>query len=204
MSGAVEWIPKTRLGMLVKEGKITSIDEIFVNNLPIREPEIVDALLPDLKHEVVSVNFVQRQTDAGEVSRFQVTVVVGNENGYVGIGMGKAKQIRQAIEKAIKNAKLNIVPVRRGCGSWECLCGEPHSVPFKVFGKSGSVEILLLPAPKGVGLVAGDVAKVVLRLAGIKDVWTRSRGETRTAHNMAKAVYNALKSTYAFKLPTEW
>ena len=204
MSGAGEWIPKTRLGMLVKEGKITSIDEIFVNNLPIREPEIVDALLPDLKHEVVSVNFVQRQTDAGEVSRFQVTVVVGNENGYVGIGMGKAKQIRQAIEKAIKSAKLNIVPVRRGCGSWECLCGEPHSVPFKVFGKSGSVEVVLLPAPKGVGLVAGDVAKVVLRLAGIKDVWTRSRGETRTAHNMAKAVYNALKSTYAFKLPTEW
>jgi len=190
--------------MLVKEGKITSIDEIFANNLPIREPEIVDALLPDLKHEVVSVNFVQRQTDAGEVSRFQVTVVVGNENGYVGIGMGKAKQIRQAIEKAIKSAKLNIVPVRRGCGSWECLCGEPHSVPFKVFGKSGSVEVVLLPAPKGVGLVAGDVAKVVLRLAGIKDVWTRSRGETRTAHNMAKAVYNALKSTYAFKLPTEW
>lgn len=204
MSGAVEWIPRTRLGMLVKEGKITSIDEIFVNNLPIREPEIIDALLPDLKHEVVSVNFVQRQTDAGEVSRFQVTVVVGNENGYVGIGMGKAKQIRQAIEKAIKNAKLNIIPVRRGCGSWECLCGEPHSVPFKVFGKSGSVEVVLLPAPKGVGLVAGDVAKVVLRLAGIKDVWTRSRGETRTAHNMAKAVYNALKSTYAFKLPTEW
>ncbi len=199
-----EWIPRTRLGMLVKEGKITSIDEIFANNLPIREPEIVDALIPDLKHEVVSVNFVQRQTDAGEVSRFQVTVVVGNENGYVGVGMGKAKQIRTAIEKALRNAKLNIIPVRRGCGSWECLCGEPHSVPFKVFGKSGSVEILLLPAPKGVGLVAGDVAKVVLRLAGIKDVWTRSRGETRTAHNMAKAVYNALKNTYAFKLPTEW
>jgi len=138
------------------------------------------------------------------MSRFQVTVAVGNENGYVGVGLGKAKQIRAAIEKAIVNAKMNIIPVRRGCGSWECLCGEPHSIPFNVRGKSGSVEILLLPAPKGVGLVAGDVAKVVLRLAGIKDLWTRSRGETRTAHNMAKAVYNALKATYAIKTPSEW
>ena len=199
-----EWVPRTRLGMLVKEGRITSIDQIFEANLPIKEVEIVDALLPNLKHEIISVNFVQRQTDAGEVSRFQVTVVVGNEDGYVGVGMAKAKQIRYTIEKAIKVAKLNIIPVRRGCGSWECLCGEPHSIPFRVSGKSGSVRIELLPAPKGVGLVAGDVAKVVLRLAGIKDVWTRSKGETRTAHNMAKAVYNALKMTYKFKTPDEW
>ncbi len=199
-----EWVPRTRLGMLVKEGRITSIDQVFEANLPIKEVEIVDALLPNLKHEIISVNFVQRQTDAGEVSRFQVTVVVGNEDGYVGVGMAKAKQIRDTIEKAIKVAKLNIIPVRRGCGSWECLCGEPHSIPFRVSGKSGSVRIELLPAPKGVGLVAGDVAKVVLRLAGIKDVWTRSKGETRTAHNMAKAVYNALKMTYKFKTPDEW
>lgn len=198
------WKPRTRLGMLVKEGKIVSIDQIFEMNLPIKEVEIVDALLPDLKHEVINVNLVQRQTDAGEVSRFQVTVAIGNEDGYVGVGMGKAKQIREAIEKAIKDAKMNVIPIRRGCGSWECLCGEPHSIPFNVRGKSGSVELLLIPAPKGVGLVAGDVAKVVLRLAGIKDIWTRSRGKTRTAHNMAKAVYNALKLTYAFKVPSEW
>jgi len=204
MSSLDYWMPRTRLGVLVKEGKIVSIDQIFELNIPIKEVEIVDALLPDLKHEVVNVNLVQRQTDAGEVSRFQVTVVVGNEDGYVGVGMGKARQIREAIEKAIKNAKLNVVPVRRGCGSWECLCGEPHSVPFKVYGKCGSVEVLLIPAPKGVGLVAGDVAKVVLRLAGVRDVWTRTRGETRTAHNMAKAVYNALKNTYAFKAPDMW
>ena len=92
------WKPRTRLGMLVKEGKIVSIDQIFEMNLPIKEVEIVDALLPDLKHEVINVNLVQRQTDAGEISRFQVTVAVGNEDGYVGIGMGKAKQIREAIE----------------------------------------------------------------------------------------------------------
>jgi len=198
------WVPKTTVGRLVKEGKITSIDQIFEQNLPIKEVEIVDALLPNLEFEVLNVNFVQRQTDAGEVSQFQVTVAVGNKDGYVGVGMGKSKHIRVAIEKAVRNAKLHIIPVRRGCGSWECLCGEPHSLPFKVEGKSGSVRIELLPAPKGVGLVASDVAKAVLRLAGIKDVWTRSYGETRTTHNMAKAVYNALKQTYKFKSPDMW
>ncbi len=195
-----EWVPKTLAGKLVKEGKITSLGRLFELNLPIREVEIVDALLPGLKHEILSVNLVQRQTDAGEVSQFQVTAVVGNEDGYVGVGMGKSKQIRLAIEKAIRRAKLNIAPVRRGCGSWECLCGEEHSVPFTVRGKAGSVEILLLPAPKGVGLVASDSAKVVLRLAGIRDVWTRSRGETRTIHNVAKATVEALKQTYKLRV----
>lgn len=199
-----EWKPKTWIGRLVKEGKITSIDQIFELNLPIREVEIVDALLPNLEHEVVNINLVQRQTDAGEVSQFQVVVVVGNRDGYVGVGVGKAKQVRQAIEKAIVDAKLNIVPVRRGCGSWECSCNEPHSVPFKVEGKCGSVRVLLIPAPKGVGLVAGDAAKVVLRLAGIRDVWTRTKGETRTTINFVKAVYDALRKTYAFKTPDMW
>lgn len=193
-------MPKTLAGKLVKEGKITNLGRLFELNLPIREVEIVDALLPGLKHEILSVNLVQRQTDAGEVSQFQVAAVVGNEDGYVGVGMGKSKQIRLAIEKAIRKAKLNIVPVRRGCGSWECLCGEEHSVPFRVYGKAGSVEMLLLPAPKGVGLVASDSAKVVLRLAGIRDVWTRSRGETRTSHNVAKATVEALKQTYKLRV----
>jgi len=199
-----EWKPRTKVGRLVKEGKITSIEQIFEDNLPIREVEIVDALLPGLQHEVLNINLVQRQTDAGEVSSFQALVAVGNCNGYVGLGLGKAKQVRQAIEKAITDAKLNIAPVRRGCGSWECLCGEPHSVPFKVYGKSGSVEVWLIPAPKGVGLVAGEVAKAVLRLAGVKDVWTRTRGSTRTTINFAKATFNALRNTYKLKTPSEW
>lgn len=186
------------------EGKIKSIDEIFAKNIPIKEVEIIDTLLPDLKSEVISVGFVQRQTDSGEVSQYQVTVVVGNENGYVGVGMGKSRQIGIAIEKATRRAKLNIIPVRRGCGSWECLCGKPHSIPYKVEGKAGSVKIELIPAPRGVGIVASDVAKTVLRLAGISDVWSRSYGETRTTHNMAKAVYNALKKTYEFYPPSDW
>lgn len=202
--GLESWVPRTKLGMMVKEGKVVSIREIFDNNWLIQEPEIVDYLLPDLKHEVINVSIVQKQTDAGEVSRFRVMAVVGNFDGYVGIGIGKAKQLRQAIDKAVREAKLNIVPVRRGCGSWECSCREPHSVPFTVSGKAGSIRIILKPAPKGTGLVAGDVAKVVLRYAGIRDVWTWSKGETRTSLNFALATYDALRKTYKFMAPTDW
>ena len=199
-----EWTPRTRVGWMVKEGKITSIDQIFALNLPIMEPEIVDILLPNLKYEILDVVLVQKMTDAGRISRFRVVVAAGNENGYVGVGVGKAKQLRTAIEKALIDAKLNIIPVRRGCGSWECNCKEPHSVPFRVKGKSGSVEIVLIPAPLGTGLVAGDVAKTILRLAGIRDVWTFTRGETRTTINFAKAVYNALKNTNKLVTPADW
>ena len=199
-----EWVPKTRLGWMVKEGKISSIKEVFDNNMVIQEPEIVDYLIPNLKHEVVDVNIVQKQTDAGRMARFRVLVVIGNFDGYVGIGIGKAKQLRQAIDKAIREAKLNIAPVRRGCGSWACSCNEPHSVPFAVEGKSGSVRVKLIPAPKGTGLVAGDAAKVVLRYAGIKDIWTWSRGETRTTINFVAAVYNALRNTYKFVTVYDW
>ncbi|MEM2629350.1 MAG: 30S ribosomal protein S5 [Acidilobaceae archaeon] len=198
------WVPRTRVGKLVKEGKITNIEEIFRRNLPILEPEIVDMLIPGLEHEVIDVSIVQKMTDAGRITKYRAVVIIGNREGYVGIGKGKARQFRFAIEKAITNAKLNIIPVRRGCGSWECTCGEPHSVPFAVRGKSGSVEIILKPAPKGTGLVVGDIAKVVLRLAGITDIWSYTRGETRTTYNFARATYNALRNTYSFITPLDW
>ncbi len=198
------WEPRTLVGRMVKEGKITSIDEIFKRNLPILEPEIVDILLPGLEHEVLEVRIVQKMTDAGRITRFRAAVVVGNREGYVGLGKGKARQFRFAIEKAIRNAKLNIIPIRRGCGSWECTCSEPHSVPFTVRGKSGSVEVVLKPAPKGTGLVAGDTAKKILRLAGIQDVWTFTKGETRTSYNFARATYLALRNTYNFVTPVDW
>lgn len=199
-----EWVPRTRVGRMVKEGKITSIDEIYRRNLPILEPEIIDFLLPGLEHEVIDVSIVQKMTDAGRITRYRAIVIVGNRDGYVGIGKGKARQFRFAVEKAVRNAKLNLIPVRRGCGSWECTCGESHSVPFKVLGKSGSVRLELKPAPKGTGLVTGDVAKVVLRMAGINDVWSQARGETRTSYNFARATYLALRNTYTFIAPTDW
>jgi len=199
-----EWKPRTKLGWMVKEGKITSIDEIFALNLKIKEPEIVDYLLPNLKYEILDVTLVQKMTDAGRRTKFRVLVVVGNEDGYVGLGLGKAKQLRVAIEKALIDAKLNIIPVRRGCGSWECNCNEPHSVPFVVEGKSGSVRVRLIPASLGTGLVAGNAAKVVLRMAGIRDVWTWSKGETRTTMNFAKAVFDALRNLNKIVSPVDW
>ena len=118
------WVPKTRLGKMIQEGKVTTIEEVFLTGLKICEPQIVDALLPDLQEEVINVNLVQKQTDAGEKSRFKAIVAVGNRDGYLGLGSGKAGQVRNAIEKAAADARLNIIPVKRGCGSWECGCGQ--------------------------------------------------------------------------------
>jgi len=204
VSGEEEWRPRTELGRMVMEGKITSIYEIFEMGYRIKEVEIVDALLPDLVDEVIDITLVQKQTDAGERSRFRALVAVGNMDGLVGVGLGKAQRVRTAIEKAIRDAKLNIYPIRRGCGSWECGCGEPHSLPFKVWGKCGSVEVTLIPGPKGLGLVIGDTAKTVLRLAGVKDCWSKTRGDTRTAVSFAYATFNALKMTWKMMTPRDW
>ena len=199
-----EWVPKTRLGKMIQEGRITSIEEIFTEGYQIRELQIVDALLPDIQEEVININLVQKQTDAGEKSRFKAIVAVGNKEGYIGLGSGKATQVRTAIEKAAIDARLNIVPVRRGCGSWECGCGRPHSVPFQVEGKCGGVRVVIIPGPRGLALVAVVVAKGILGLAGIKDCWTRSYGSTRTIPSFAYAVFDALKKTYTLITPVDW
>jgi len=193
------WVPKTRLGRLVKDGKIATIQDALATGLRIREPEIVDILLPELDDEVLDVNMVQRMTDSGRRVRFAIMTIVGNQNGYVGLGTSKGKEVGPAIRKAIDNAKLNIIEIRRGCGSWECGCSAPHTLPFMVNGKSGSTEVTFYPAPRGVGLAVGDVAKHILRLSGIKDAWSFTRGETRTTINYAKAVFNALNNTSRLK-----
>src|SRR4030042_440652 len=197
-------VSRTRLGKMIQEGKITSIDEVFLSGLKISEYQIVDALVPDLQEEVINVNLVQKQTDAGEKSRFKAIVAVGNRDGYIGLGCGKASQVSNAIEKAAAAARVNIVPVKRGCGSWECGCGKPHSVPFQVEGKCGGVRVLILPGPRGLGLVASEVAKVILGLAGVKDLWMRSYGSTRTVPSYAFAVFDALKKTYNLITQADW
>ncbi|MCD6465804.1 30S ribosomal protein S5 [Candidatus Bathyarchaeota archaeon] len=189
---------------MVLEGKISSLEEIFANGFKISEPQIVNMLVPNLEEEVINISLVQKQTDAGEKSRFKAIVAVGNRDGYLGIGSGKATQVRTAIEKAAKDARLNITIIRRGCGSWECGCGQPHSLPFEVVGKCGAVKIKLIPGPRGLGLVAGEVAKVILRLAGIRDCWTRSYGPTRTVPSFAYALFDALKKTYEIITPLDW
>jgi small subunit ribosomal protein S5 len=198
------WMPRTRLGKMIHEGQISSMEEVFMEGLKIREPEIVDILLPDLQEEVINIGLVQKQTDAGEKSRFRAIVVVGNRDGYVGLGSGKAGQVRTAIQKAAIDARLNINPVRRGCGSWECGCGKPHSLPFQVRGRCSGVEIVLIPGPRGLGLVANEAAKTILGLAGVTDCWTRSYGSTRTVPSFAFAIFDALRKTYSLVTPKDW
>ncbi len=193
------WIPKTELGKKVKEGKITSLSEVLRSYNKIMEIGIVDTLMPELSEkdyqEILNVNMVQRMTDSGRRVKFSVVAVVGNKDGFVGLGEAKATEVGPAIRKALDNAKLNLIEIKRGCGSWECACGRHHSVPFKVTGKSSSVTVTLKPAPRGLGLVVGEIGKKVLTLAGIKDVWSFSRGQTQTTVNFAKAVFGALKQT---------
>lgn len=198
------WTPRTRLGKMIMEGRISSMEEVFMDGLKIREPEIVDVLLPDLEEEVINIGLVQKQTDAGEKSRFKAIVAVGNRDGYVGLGSSKARQVRTAIEKAAMDARLNVTVVRRGCGSWECGCGKQHSLLFQVRGKCGGVEIVLVPGPRGLGIVASESAKVILGLAGIRDCWTRSYGSTRTVPSFAFAIFDALQKTYRLVTPRDW
>jgi small subunit ribosomal protein S5 len=181
----------------VTSGKINSIEQVYENGMRIQESEIVRHLLPDIKSEVVHVGIVQKQTDAGEMTRFNAIVAVGNEAGWFGIGKGKASQMRIAIDKATTAAYLDVIPVKLGCGSWECRCNKLHSVPFKVRGRGGSVTIEVLPGPRGLGLVAGENIKSLLKLAGLKDAWTKSFGSTNTMSSTTKAIFNALRSTYS-------
>ncbi|PSP87751.1 30S ribosomal protein S5 [Halobacteriales archaeon QS_4_69_34] len=195
------WEPRTRLGTLVAEEEITTMAEALNSGLPLKEPEIADQLLPGLRDDVLDVNMVQRMTDSGRRVKFRCVVAIGNGDGYVGYAQGRDDQVGAAIQKAIEIAKLNLVHVSRGCGSWECGCGRPHTVALRTKGKAGSVEVELRPAPRGLGLAAGETARSVLELAGIEDIWTRSSGTTRTTVNFAKATFNALRTTAEARVP---
>ena len=191
------WIPKTSIGKMVVSGEINSMEEILSKGLRIQEAGIVKKLLPDLKTEVIDVGIIQKMTPNGQSTRFKALVAAGNENGWLGIGMGKSKQMRIAIEKANNAAYLSVSPVKLGCGSWECRCDQNHSVPFKVKGKGGSVTIEILPAPRGLGLVAGRKIKNLLKMAGLKDAWTTAKGSTPTMNSTSKAVLECLRQTFS-------
>ncbi len=201
------WMPKTKLGKLVKAKKIKDIDEAL--KYKILEPEIIDILLR-LKSEILNIGQAkgkfgggkrrawrqtQKKTAEGNVPTFTCMAVVGNGDGYVGLASGKAKETLPARAKAVRKAKLNIMKIKRGCGSFDCVCGEPHTVPFIVKGKSGSCKVKLIPAAQGTGLVIGDECKKILKLAGIRDVYSVTNGKIRTTFNLAKACMEALKKT---------
>nr|AKQ01977.1 SSU ribosomal protein S2e (S5p) [uncultured euryarchaeote Rifle_16ft_4_minimus_309] len=198
-----QWVPKTKLGRLVLGGELTTLGEAIRTGLPIREPEIVDILLPETEDEVLDVNMVQRMTDSGRRVNFVITCIVGNKDGFAGLGRARGREVGPSIRRAIDNAKLNMIEIKRGCGSWECGCQRSHSLPFKVAGRSGSVDVVLKPAPQGVGLAVGDIAKSVLRLAGITDAWGSTRGHTKTTVNYALATFEALRHTGMMKVRGE-
>ena len=185
------WEPKTKLGKDVKSGKIKNIDDILGNNLKIMEPEIVDSLI-NLKSDLISIGQAkgkfgggkrrawrqtQRKTKEGNVPSFSTMAVIGDENGHVGIGEGKAKETLPARDKAIRKAKLNIIKIKRTCAAFDCDCSEAHTIPLKMKGKAGSVEVTLIPAPQGTGLVVGGELKKKLQTTNLlkiqKRFWTK-------------------------------
>jgi ribosomal protein uS5 len=200
---AVEWKPVTKLGRLVKAKLIDNIVDIFRFSIPIKEQEIVDAFLAgNLKEEVMEVKSVQKQTQAGQRTRFKAFAIVGDEKNYIGLGWKCHKEVQGAIKGAITMAKLNIVPVRKGY--WGNKIGSTHTVPGKVTGKSGSVKVRLVPAPRGTGLVAPPVTKKLFQFAGIHDIYTKTEGKTRTRGNFIKAAFAAIKAAYEFNSPDFW
>lgn len=196
------WTPVTKLGRLVKAGKITSIEEIYLHSLPVKEYQVIDLLLPDLKDEVMKIRSVQKQTRAGQRTRMKAVVIIGDSNGHVGLGIKTAKEVASAIKAAIVIAKLSIIPIRRGY--WGSNLGAPHSLPTKVTGKCGSVLVRLIPAPRGKGIVASPVVRKLMQLAGVEDVYTTSSGSTRTTENTLKAAFVAIGNTYGYLTPNLW
>ncbi len=208
------WKPKTELGRKVKSGEINLMAGVIDTGKKILEPEIVDALLSNLESEFISIGQskgkfgggkrsiwrqTQKKTKEGNKPKFSTLIVVGNRDGYVGLGKGNAKETMPTREKAMRQAKLKDIKIVRGCGSWEGLPA-PNSIPFAVDGKCGSVRIRLMPAPKGTGLCVENECKKMLALAGIKDVYSKTFGQTKVKINLLQACFDALKKLSSVKI----
>ncbi|MFT4310113.1 MAG: 30S ribosomal protein S5 [Candidatus Woesearchaeota archaeon] len=215
MSEQQEWVPKTELGKKVKSGAIATMQEVFSGGHIILEAEVIDALLPDATHDLLMIGQAkgkfgggqrrvfkqtQKKTKEGNKPSFTTYAVIGNKNGYVGLGVGKAKETVPAREKAVRRAKLNMIQIARGAGDWESETKVPHTIPFEVTGKSGSVEMTLIPAPLGTGLVVEKECQKILELAGIRDCRAQTRGHTATKVNVIKACFDALQKLSEFKV----
>jgi small subunit ribosomal protein S5 len=203
------WIPKTELGKRVRKGEIKDIDEILKKDYKILEPEIVDTL-SNIQSELLSIGQAkgkfgggkrrawrqtQRKTKEGSVLTFSAFAVVGDRNGHLGIGSGRASETLPARDKALRKAKLNIFRIDRGCTAFDCACKEKHTILQRVRGKQGSCKVTLIPAPQGTGLVVADELKKILKMAGIEDVYSQTFGKRKTTFNLIKACINALKKT---------
>lgn len=199
-----EWLPVTKLGRLVKEKKIESVEDIYLNSLPIKEYQIIDAFFAPgtLKDEVMKIHPVQKMSSAGQTNRFVCYVLVGDQAGHIGLGQKCAKEVATAIRGGIIAAKMSLIPVRRGY--WGGKLGLPHTVPMKVSGKCGSVRVRLVPAPRGSGVVGSPTLKKMMQFAGVTDCFSCSCGHTRTKGNFMKATFEALRATYGYLTPDLW
>lgn len=135
----------------------------------------------DLKDRLVSINRVTKVTKGGRTFSFSAIVVVGNEDGIVGYGLGKANEITIAISKGVEDAKKNLikVPVHKG------------TIPHEQYAKSGAARVFLKPASGGTGVKAGGAMRAVLESVGVKDVLAKSLGSSNP-HNLVKATFAAL------------
>jgi small subunit ribosomal protein S5 len=213
-----KWTPKTELGKKIKSGEIKDIDDIFKLGKPILEVEIIDQLFPNLESDLLMIGQskgkfgggarrvfrqTQKKTNEGNKPSFATMAIVGNRDGYVGVGYAKAKETVPAREKALRKAKLNLFKIKRGSGSWLSSTSEPHSIPYTVSGRCGSVRITLFPAPVGKGLIIEKECKKILQLAGIRDVWSKSVGKTNTKLNLISACVEALRALSAYKISAQ-
>lgn len=148
------------------------------------EDRIKEPATKNMEEEVISINRVTKVTKGGRQLRFAATVVVGDKNGQVGIGTGKANEVPNAIKKASLNANKNLVKISLIDG---------RTIPHEIIGKSGAAKVLIKPASEGTGIIAGGPIRTVLELVGIRDILSKSLG-SRTAINMARATLDGLKS----------
>jgi len=212
------WVPTTILGKQVKAGEIIDIDQIFDSNENILEAEIVDHLVPGLQEDLLLIGQAkgkfgggqrrvfrqtQKKTKEGNSISFTTCAVVGNKNGYIGIGFGKSKETVPARDKAKRKARINLMRIRRGCGSWETDAREPNSIPFAVTGSCGSIRMTLMPAPRGTGLCVEKESAKILALAGVTDIRSKTQGQTKTKLNVIYALIDALKKLSEVKVKPE-
>jgi small subunit ribosomal protein S2e len=201
-----EWVPLTNLGRLVKMGEIKKLEQIFYHSIPIKEFQIIDYLMKvnnkTLQEECMKIKSVQKQTKAGQRTRFKAVVAVGDRDGHVGVGSKLAKEVQVAMKGAVIAAKLNIIPVRRGY--WGGKIGKPHTISTKITGKCGSVRVRLVPAPRGTGIVGAYPTKKLLGFCGVEDIFSQSTGSTDTCENFVRAIYDALYKSYKYLTPELW
>jgi len=171
--------------------------------MSIKEEEIVDYFLSNtMFDDVLKIVPVQKQTRAGQRTKFKAFVVVGNFKDCIGLGIKSAKEVAIAVKGAVIIAKLSIIPVRKGF--WGEKTGNPYTIPIKITGKAGSIRVRCIPAPKGAGIVSARVPKKLLMLSGYEDIFTSSKGYTRTLGNFAKATFSAIYLSYNFITPDLW